>query len=35
VDIEPRLREWGGRNAVDGGLSEGRIAERFFVLSTA
>jgi LmbE family N-acetylglucosaminyl deacetylase len=35
VDLEPRLREWGGRNAVDGGLAEGRLAERFFVLSTA
>jgi LmbE family N-acetylglucosaminyl deacetylase len=35
VDLEQRLREWGGRNAVDAGLGEGRLAERFFVVSTA
>ena len=34
-DLESRLREWGGRNALDAGLPEGRIAERFFVVSTA
>lgn len=34
-DLEDRLRQWYGQNAVDGGLSPGRLAERFFVVSTA
>lgn len=34
-DLEGRLREWGARNATDAGLPEGRLAERFFVVSTA
>jgi len=34
-DLEDRLREWYGQNAVAGGLTEGRLAERFFVASTA
>ncbi len=34
-DLEGRLREWGGINAEAGGLPAGRLAERFFVVSTA
>ena len=34
-DLESRLREWGGINAEAAGLPAGRIAERFFVVSTA
>ena len=34
-DLEARLREWGGINAEAAGLPEGRLAERFFVVSTA
>ncbi|MGH8894722.1 MAG: PIG-L deacetylase family protein [Actinomycetes bacterium] len=34
-DLEGRLREWTGANAVAAGLPEGRFAERFFVVSTA
>ncbi len=35
ADLESRLREWGGANAEAAGLPAGRIAERFFVVSTA
>ncbi len=35
ADLEGRLREWGGINAEAGGLPAGRLAERFFVVSTA
>jgi LmbE family N-acetylglucosaminyl deacetylase len=34
-DLEGRLREWGGMNAEAAGLPAGRLAERFFVVSTA
>ena len=34
-DLESRLREWGGINAEAAGLPAGRLAERFFVVSTA
>ena len=34
-DLEGRLREWGGLNAEAAGLPAGRLAERFFVVSTA
>lgn len=34
-DLETRLREWYGANAVAAGLPEGRLAERFLVVSTA
>jgi LmbE family N-acetylglucosaminyl deacetylase len=34
-DLESRLRGWYGANAVAAGLPEGRLAERFFVVSTA
>ncbi len=34
-DLESRLREWGAVNAEAAGLPAGRIAERFFVVSTA
>jgi len=34
-DLEGRLREWGVINAEAGGLPAGRLAERFFVVSTA
>ncbi len=30
-----RMRDWYGQNAVAAGLPEGRLAERFFVVSTA
>jgi LmbE family N-acetylglucosaminyl deacetylase len=33
--LEARLREWFGASAVAAGLAEGRLAERFFVVSTA
>jgi hypothetical protein len=29
------MRDWYGQNAVAAGLPEGRLAERFFVVSTA
>ena len=34
-DLESRLREWGQLSAEAGGLSPGRLAERFFVVATA
>jgi LmbE family N-acetylglucosaminyl deacetylase len=34
-DLESRLREWYAGNAVAAGLGGGRLAERFFVVSTA
>lgn len=34
-DLEGRLREWYGANAEAAGLAPGRLAERFFVVSTA
>lgn len=34
-DLESRLRDWYGASAVAAGLPEGRLAERFFVVSTA
>ncbi|MCY7372685.1 MAG: PIG-L family deacetylase [Spirochaetaceae bacterium] len=34
-DLEGRLREWYGGNAVAAGLPEGRLAERFLVVATA
>ena len=34
ADLEKMVREWGERNAVAGGLPEGRIAEAFRVLNT-
>ena len=34
-DLEDRLRMWYGQSALEGGLDEGRLAERFFVVSTA
>ncbi len=34
-DLESRLREWGRINAEAAGLPAGRLAERFFVVSTA
>ena len=34
-DLEPRLRAWYGGNATAVGLPAGRLAERFFVVSTA
>ena len=34
-DLESRLREWYGANALAAGLAEGQLAERFFVVSTA
>ena len=34
-DLEDRLRTWGVANAEAGGLPAGRLAERFFVVSTA
>jgi LmbE family N-acetylglucosaminyl deacetylase len=34
-DLEGRLREWFGANADAAGLPGGRLAERFFVVSTA
>jgi len=34
-DLEQRLREWYGANALAAGLPEGRLAERFFVVATA
>ena len=34
-DLESRLREWGAVNAEAAGLPAGRLAERFFVVSTA
>ena len=34
-DLEDRMRGWYGQNAVAAGLAEGRLAERFFVVSTA
>lgn len=33
-DLEGRLREWGQRNAGQGGLPEGRIAESFKIVNT-
>jgi LmbE family N-acetylglucosaminyl deacetylase len=35
TDLEDRLRQWYGQNAVDAGLPVDRLAERFFVASTA
>jgi LmbE family N-acetylglucosaminyl deacetylase len=35
ADLESRLREWYGANAVAAGLPAGRLAERFFVVATA
>jgi len=34
-DLESRLREWYAGNAAAAGLPPGRLAERFFVVSTA
>jgi len=34
-DFEDRMLGWYGQNAVAAGLPEGRLAERFFVVSTA
>jgi LmbE family N-acetylglucosaminyl deacetylase len=34
-DLDDRLRTWGTTNAEAGGLPAGRLAERFFVVSTA
>ena len=34
ADLEKMVREWGERNAVAGGLPEGRIAEAFRVVNT-
>lgn len=34
-DLEDRLRGWGTTNAEAAGLAAGRLAERFFVVSTA
>ena len=34
ADLEKMVREWGERNAVTGGLPEGRIAEAFRVVNT-
>jgi len=34
-DLTDRLREWYGTNAAAAGLPTGRLAERFFVVSTA
>jgi len=34
-DLESRLRQWYGANAVAAGLPEARLAERFLVVSTA
>jgi LmbE family N-acetylglucosaminyl deacetylase len=34
-DLESRLRQWGAKNAEDAGMPTGRLAERFFVVSTA
>ena len=35
ADLEERLRGWGALNAKEAGLDSGRLAERFFVVSTA
>ena len=34
-DLEGMLRGWLGRNAVAGGLAEGRLAESFKIVNTA
>jgi LmbE family N-acetylglucosaminyl deacetylase len=34
-DFEDRMRGWYGQNAVAAGLADGRLAERFLVVSTA
>ena len=34
TDLEPMMRGWGARNAMAGGLAEGRLAEAFRVLDT-
>jgi LmbE family N-acetylglucosaminyl deacetylase len=34
ADLEKMVREWGERNATNGGFPEGRIAEAFRVVNT-
>jgi LmbE family N-acetylglucosaminyl deacetylase len=33
-EMEKMVREWGGRNAKNGGLPEGRLAEAFKIVNT-